>query len=93
MLLEDCPESRAPVKLDEPHYKVFPEFRGSSYMVRYELLLRRLVREGLYNSAALLAATESGGPVGAFSEPAEDLMLRKFLAGLGGHVSAYLAGR
>jgi hypothetical protein len=64
MLLEDCAESRNPVKLFEPHFKVFPEFRGTSYMQRYELLLRRLVREGLYNSVAFLVATKEGGPVG-----------------------------
>jgi hypothetical protein len=93
LLLEDCAESRNPVKLFKPHFKVFPEFRGTSYMQRYELLLRRLVREGLYNSAAFLVATKEGGPVGNFVEPAEDLRLKTFLAGLGGHVSAYLASR
>ncbi len=91
MLLEDCPASTSPVAVEEPHYKVFPEFRGASYMKRYELLLRRLVREGLYNSAALITATPSGGPAGAFNEPAADLKMRALLAGLGGHVTAYLA--
>lgn len=91
MLLQDCKASRKPVAEKEPHFKVFPEFRGASYMKRYELLLRRLVREGLYDSAAFLTATEEGGPKGDFDEPAKDLMVRKFLAGLGGHVMAYLA--
>lgn len=27
-LLEDCPKSRSPVKVEEPHFKVFPEFIG-----------------------------------------------------------------
>jgi hypothetical protein len=93
MLLEDCPESNEPVAVLEPHFLVFPEFKGASYSGRYELLLRKLVREKLYDSAAFLTATETGGLSGKFREPAEDLTMKKFLASLGGHVSAYLAGR
>lgn len=93
MLLEDCPASRNPLSVQEPHFDVFPEFRGASYMTRYELLARRLVREGVYNAGALLTATGKGGPKGNFLEPAADLTLRKFLAGLGGHITAHLAGR
>jgi hypothetical protein len=42
-LLEDTPRSMTPVGVKEPHFKVFPEFRGSSYAKRYELFCRRLV--------------------------------------------------
>ena len=93
MLLEDSPKSNAPVSVAEPHFKVFPEFRGASYAERYEILLRKLVREQLYDAASLLTATAGGGRRGEFREPADDLTLRKFLAGFGGHVAAYLAGK
>jgi hypothetical protein len=93
MLLEDCVGSSNPVGVEEPHYKVFPEFRGASYQKRYELLLRRLVREGLYNSAAFITSTPEGGLAGKYVEPADDLKVRSLLAGLGGHVTAYIAGR
>lgn len=53
MLLEDCPASRAPVRCDEPHYPVFPEFRGASYAQRYQILCERLVERQLYSAAAL----------------------------------------
>ena len=33
-LLEDSPESRSPVKVKEPHFKVFPEFINASYAIR-----------------------------------------------------------
>ena len=36
MLLEDCPASTSPVQVAEPHYHVFPEFRGASYARRYQ---------------------------------------------------------
>ena len=34
-MLEDCKASVRPVKVKEPHFKVFPEFVGASYMKRY----------------------------------------------------------
>jgi len=30
------PGSRSPVKVDEPHFDVFPEFKGQSYRERYD---------------------------------------------------------
>ena len=39
-LLEDCTSSTKPVSVKEPHFKVFPEFRDSSYAKRYELQKR-----------------------------------------------------
>lgn len=93
MLLEDCPGSTNAVGVAEPHFEVFQEFKGTSYMKRYELLLRKLVLEKLYDSAAFLASTAVNGPKGVFTEPATDLTMRKFLAGLGGHVCGYIAGK
>jgi len=93
ILLEDCPKSTSPVEVTEPHFKVFPEFKGASYSNRYEILLRKLVQERLYDSAAFLTATSSGGPKGNFSEPATDLTMKVFLAGLAGHVGVHLANR
>jgi Restriction endonuclease XhoI len=91
MLLEDCPRSRSPIGVAEPHFRVFSEFRGTSYAKRYELLLRKLVMEKLYDGAAFLTSTEEGGPRGDFTEPASDLSIKRFLAGIGGHVQTYLA--
>lgn len=93
MLLEDCSKSTVSVGVKEPHFKVFTEFRDTSYMRRYELLLRKLVLEKLYDSAALLVATEKGGPKGDFRQPAGDLTMKKFLGGLAGHISGYLAAK
>ncbi|HQX79594.1 MAG TPA: PaeR7I family type II restriction endonuclease [Steroidobacteraceae bacterium] len=93
MLLEECDRSTQVVGVAEPHFKVFGEFRDASYMRRYELLLRKLVLEKLYDSSAFLVATESGGPTGEFREPATDLTMKKFLGGLAGHIGGYLAGK
>jgi hypothetical protein len=93
MLLEDCPKSTSPVKVDEPHFKVFPEFKGASYAKRYEILIQKLVKERMYDGAAFLMATEKGGPKGVFAEPANDITMRTFLAGLAGHIGVHLASR
>ena len=37
-------------------------------------------------------ASQDGGPLGKYSEPAKDLSMRLFLAGLAGHVRVYLEG-
>lgn len=42
MLLENCPASRSAVAVDEPHFPVFPEFKRSSYALRYELGARSI---------------------------------------------------
>src|SRR5579875_2654973 len=49
MLLEHALGSVSPVRAQEPHFKVFPEFRSASYARRYEILLTKLVRERLYD--------------------------------------------
>jgi restriction endonuclease XhoI-like protein len=91
MLVEDCPGSTVPVAVDEPHFSVFPEFNGSSYAKRYELLLRKLVLQKLLDGAALLMSSVEAGPKGGFTEPASDLSAKRFLAGLAGHVRTYKA--
>lgn len=91
MLLEDCQASTAAVGIASPHFPVLREFQGSSYAKRYEILLRKLMLEKLYDGAAFLMATEESGPHGVYTEPASDLVMKKFLAGLAGHVRTYLA--
>ena len=41
MLLEEAAGSTRPVKAQEPHFKVFDEFRSASYARRYEILLTK----------------------------------------------------
>jgi Restriction endonuclease XhoI len=82
MLLEDAPGSTRPVKAQEPHFKVFPEFRSASYAKRYEILLTKLVRERLYDSACFLLSGAKRGPEGNYEEPAPELSFENFMASL-----------
>lgn len=85
-MLEDCGASNRPVKVQEPHFKVFPEFVGASYLRRYELFCRKLVLERHYTAAAFIASTTEGGILGRFSTPAEDLSLERFARILVSHL-------
>lgn len=90
ILLEDCPESRSPVKVAEPHFQVFKEFKNASYAKRYELFCRNLVRERHYNAAAFLTSKTSDIADGNYSKPASDLTLESFVKSLMAHVQAYV---
>jgi hypothetical protein len=87
-MLEDCEASKRPVTVQEPHFTVFPEFRGASYMRRYELFCRKLVLERHYTAAAFLTSTTADGRNGKSDTPAEDLSLERFAKTLTAHIGA-----
>jgi hypothetical protein len=88
-ILEDCPKSRSPVRVKQPHFEVFPEFQEASYAKRYEILLTKLLRERLYDGASLLLTTKKGGKSGEYHCPSDELSFRNFAAGLSAHAIAY----
>lgn len=89
-MLEDCSASNRPVRVKEPHFKVFPEFVGSSYMRRYELFCRKLVLERHYTSSTFIASSPDNGVNGVYTNPAEDLTVERFVRVLAGHIAAFL---
>jgi hypothetical protein len=82
MVLEQSERSLKPVSVIEPHFKVFPDFRGASYAKRYEILLTKLVRERLYDSAALVLTNSLTGLDGTFVEPSAELCIENLLISL-----------
>jgi hypothetical protein len=88
MLLEDAPGSSRPVRANEPHFKVFPEFKDASYARRYEILLTKLVRERLYDSACFLLSDRRGGVRGSYKEPVPELNFEKFMGSLLGRANS-----
>jgi len=89
MLLEHESRSTAPVSVEEPHFKVLPEFEGASYAKRYELLCLKMVRERLYDSACFLMSDKKGGVKGLYSEPCAELAFKNFAASLTSRAVAY----
>lgn len=94
-LIEDCEASQTPVSVAEPHFTVFPELKNTSYMNRNrcELLLSKLLREKLYDSAALLSSKETGGKTGLYYKPSSDLRIKRLCASLAGDVLTVLASK
>lgn len=82
MLLQESPGSISPVRAREPHFKVFPEFKAASYAKRYEILLTKLVRERLYDSACFLMSNAADGLKGGYKEPAPELCFQNFIESL-----------
>jgi len=89
-MLEDCDASNNPVKVREPHFKVFPEFVGASYRRRYELFCRKLVLERHYSASAFITSTAQDGSTGLFSTPADDLSVERFTKTLLGRLAAFV---
>ena len=82
MLLEDCPDSRRPIKVSEPHFGVFEEFQDASYGHRYGVLVEKLVRDRLYDGACFLISDAIEGPSGRYAEPHRELTFAKMMAPL-----------
>lgn len=82
MLLEEAPGSTRPVRAQEPHFKVFDEFRSASYATRYEILMTKLVRERLYDAACFLMSSRLEGPKGYYREPVSELGFANFTTSL-----------
>ena len=89
-MLEDCPASNRPVKVREPHFRVFPEFIGASYMKRYELFCRKLILERHYTSSSFITSANDSGTKGVYHEPANDLAFKRFAKVLVSHVGAFV---
>jgi len=92
MLLEDAPAARTPVKVREPHFKVFPAFHDASYATRYQLLMQRLLRERMYDGAGFLMSARKDGIKGAYSEPDLEVGFDAFARSLYAHVAAHADG-
>jgi hypothetical protein len=89
-MLEDCEASNRPVSVKEPHFKVFPEFVGASYMRRYEHFCRKLVLERHYTSSAFITSSSQDGLEGLFKTPADDLSVDRFARILVAHAATFL---
>ena len=91
IMVEDAPRSRKPVGDRSPHFKVFPEFQGASYLKRYDILCQRLVQEQLYTAASVISSPRASVATGEFANLSELTSLTTFVTSLAGHVAAEAA--
>ncbi len=88
MLVEDAPASRAPVNNKSPNFSIFPEFNGTSYIDRYNLLCKKLMKEKLYTSAALITSPKKAYKNGAFTSMDKMTGVDSFVCSLASHIAA-----
>jgi hypothetical protein len=91
MLVEDAPKSRASVRDRSPHFQVFPEFVGASYLKRYDILCQRLVQEQLYTTASVVASPKSAAQTGTMTSMSDMTSLKTFVTSFAGHIAAEAA--
>jgi type II restriction enzyme len=88
MMVEDAPGSRSPVRDASPHFPVFPEFQGASYLKRYDLLCQRLIQEQLYTTASIITSPRTAVASGEYADLSEMTGLKAFVASLAGHCAS-----
>lgn len=85
ILIEDAEKSSCPVKTTSHHFPTDPEFDGASYIKRLDLACDRMMREGLYSSAAVIVAPD--GTHGRFSEVCNETGIKRFLLAFAARVT------
>lgn len=91
MLVEDAPGSRSAVRDASPHFPVFPEFQGASYLKRYDVLCQRLVKEQLYSTASIIASPRTAAASGDYQDLSDMTSLKTFVTALAGHFATEAA--
>ena len=91
MVVEDAPKSRSAVRDVKGHFQVLPEFKGTSYQKRYEILCRKLVLEDFYTAASVITTARDSIADGSYAELSQMTGLRTFVTALAGHVATAAA--
>lgn len=79
------PPARPP---SSPHFKCDPVFSSASYMERMNLLCERMMQEGIYDCAAVIASSPVAGVKGAFSNISSETSFERLIVKLKAHVQA-----
>ncbi len=87
ILLEECEDSKRGIRNREPHFEVFPEFKGASYIERYHQACRRLLRERIYSGVCYITASKD--MKGHYTEPDPELSGERFLRSLISHLHTF----
>ncbi|MCB0634217.1 MAG: PaeR7I family type II restriction endonuclease [Lewinella sp.] len=91
MMVEDAAGSRKPVSNSSPHFPVFPEFEGTSYLERYDLLCQKLIQEQLYTCASVITSARNAKSTGTYSDLSSMTGLKTFVTAFAGHIAAEAA--
>ncbi|MFM9946462.1 MAG: PaeR7I family type II restriction endonuclease [Saprospiraceae bacterium] len=91
IMVEDAPESRRPVTTNSPNFPVFPEFNGTSYLERYDILCQKLAQEQLYSAASIITSARGAKVSGDYADLSDMTSLKTFVTSFAGHIAAEAA--
>lgn len=91
MMVEDAEGSRRQVRDASPHFPVFKEFQGASYLKRYDVLCQRLMQEQLYSTASVMASPRTASDTGEYSSLSDMTSFKTFVTSFAGHIAAEAA--
>ncbi|GBQ57535.1 PaeR7I family type II restriction endonuclease [Komagataeibacter swingsii] len=92
VMVEDADKSRRPSKRESSqHFPIFEEFRGASYLDRYDILCKKLALESLYTAACVLASPRSAVTTGEYEDMSDLTSLKSFVASFAAHIAAEAA--
>ena len=86
IIVQKSTKSTSEVRLLEPHFKARSEFQKTSYLDRYVLFCKKLMRERHYTSTALLSTTENMD----FEYPDNEISFDTFLLSFMGFIQGKL---
>jgi hypothetical protein len=76
------------VRDTSPHFPLFADFKGASYLERYNILCRKLTQERLYTTATIMASPRTAAATGEFTDLSELTSLKTFVTSFAGHMAA-----
>ena len=86
MIVEKSIKSTTPVRIAEPYYKVFEEFRNTSYLDRYKLFCQKLMLERLYTQTCLIWVTNDHN----FGSIENNISFEAFIYSFIGHLTGQM---
>lgn len=86
MVVEKSIRSTTPVRTSEPFFKVFNEFKNTSYLDRYKLFCQKLMLERLYTQCFLIWVTDDH----QFGNVEDSISFETFLYSFIGHLTGQL---
>jgi hypothetical protein len=86
MLVEKSDRSTIPVRISEPHFKVFPEFNNCSYLDRYRILCQKMMLERHYSQTCLIWSKRDL----SYGNVKEEISIETFLLSFIGHLIGQL---
>ncbi|HPS30923.1 MAG TPA: PaeR7I family type II restriction endonuclease [bacterium] len=89
MLIEKSCKSETPVRINKPHFNVFSEFQGTSYIDRYKILCQKLILERHYSHCGLMWSSQDCSYGNVDSAISIETFINSFAGHLSGHISEF----